>query len=151
MKMSGSLEQAITYNGEGIGLQVNVENVRSDLKPIIGFFSSRSARGYLRPLLVRGPHTGVVVEDMGTLKDVKLSLSNPSFDLGLGGFGHPSKVVDTGRGELTTGPLWFTDYCQIKIAQELFEGKRVWGDAEWIDFQSGACCEEEYLDVPEQL
>ncbi|KAI0102264.1 hypothetical protein GGR51DRAFT_527640 [Nemania sp. FL0031] len=142
--MDRSLEQAITYNGEGICLQVNVDKQKwSGLKPITGFFSSRSARTHLSPLLVQSPRTGVITEDMGTLKDVQLSLSNPAFDLGLGCFGHPSKVVDAGRGELTCGPLWWTDYYQIKIARELFEGKRIWGDDEWIDFQSGGCCEDE--------
>lgn len=78
---------------------------------------------------------------MGTLKDIRIRLSSPIFDLGLGCFGHPSKVVDTGRGELTVGPLWWTDYYQIKVAQELFEGKQVWGDEEWIDFLARGCCE----------
>lgn len=78
---------------------------------------------------------------MGTLKDVRIRFPSPTFDLGLGCFGHPSKVVDTGRGELSAGTLWWTDYYQIKTAQELFEGKQVWGDNEWIDFLTRGCCE----------
>lgn len=79
---------------------------------------------------------------MGTFKDVRLNLSNPTFDLGLGCFGSPSRVVETGRGELANGPLWWTDYRQIRTAQELFDGK-VWGDDEWIDFQMKGALEEE--------
>ncbi|KAI1160675.1 hypothetical protein F5B18DRAFT_631767 [Nemania serpens] len=103
--MDESPGHAIIYDGEGLSLQVIVDNQGwLDPKSVLGFRSSGSPRKR-RPLTIQVLRTGAITEDMGTLKDVRIRLSSPAFDLGLGCFGHPSKVVDTGHGELTVGPL----------------------------------------------
>jgi hypothetical protein len=88
---------------------------------------------------------------MGNLSADKIKLFAPSFDLGLGCFGHPSKLVETGRGELDR--LWWADHEQIKAAQEPIDGRETWGDEEWIDFLLGARAEEDSSDsdVPNTL
>ncbi|KAI3320324.1 hypothetical protein HD806DRAFT_547514 [Xylariaceae sp. AK1471] len=143
MTMAESSEQVITYGGEGIQLQVIVDNAGwSSLKPVLGF-SSRSSRTHT-PTPLDLPRTGYITEAMGTLKAVKIRLSTPTFDVGLGCFGNPSKLVETGRGELDR--LWWADHKQLKVAQELIDGRRIWGDEEWIDFQLEAREEEDSSD-----
>lgn len=136
MTMTDSPRQVLTYDGEGTCLNLEVENEGwSTLKPASGFASARYTQSQ-SPFSLRltRTHTGFLVDDLGTFKDVRVNLSNPTFDLGLGCFGNPSRVVETGRGELVNETLWWTDYSQIRTAQELFNGK-VWGDDEWINFQ----------------
>ncbi|KAI1821306.1 hypothetical protein F4861DRAFT_475877 [Xylaria intraflava] len=133
--MGESHREVISYDGEGLYVQVIRENEGwSILKPILSF-SSVPSRAH-RPASLRPSRTGVVIEDMGYL-NVKLRLSAPTFDLGLGCFGHPSKIVDTGRGEANRDMLQWTDSYQIKMAWDLFSGKAIWSDDEWIDFQLG--------------
>ncbi|KAI0113020.1 hypothetical protein F4814DRAFT_449468 [Daldinia grandis] len=65
----------------------------------------------------------------------KIRLSLSGFDSGLGCFANPSKLVETGRGELDG--LYRANLCEIKAAMELIEGSKVWEDEDWIDFQRG--------------
>ncbi|KAI1118216.1 hypothetical protein F5Y14DRAFT_447097 [Nemania sp. NC0429] len=108
--MANSFSRLITYDGDNIDLQVVIDNEGwSDLKPVLGYSSLRSSR-CPRPLTIQVPSEGVITEDMVTFKfkQVQIRLSSPTFDLGLGCFGHPTKIVETGRGELTEGPGWWT-------------------------------------------
>ncbi|KAF2965341.1 hypothetical protein GQX73_g8222 [Xylaria multiplex] len=116
--MKESLEQMISCDNDQLCLEVLVENEGwSNLKPIIGFASSRSSRTH-RPFPSRFYHAGVLPE----LEDNKLELSEPAFDLGLGCFSQLSRVV--GQDDPI---LWWTNYHEIKIAQEVFDGSRIYG------------------------
>ncbi|KAI2609964.1 uncharacterized protein GGS25DRAFT_520768 [Hypoxylon fragiforme] len=64
----------------------------------------------------------------------KVSLSDPAFDYGLGCFGNPTKLVETGKQEL--GDLFWTDFHELRTAEELREEERVWkSEEDWIRFQ----------------
>ncbi|KAI0829140.1 hypothetical protein F5Y06DRAFT_308280 [Hypoxylon sp. FL0890] len=60
--------------------------------------------------------------------------AQPVFDWGLGCFGNPSKIVDTGKEELVW--LFWKEFNEIRTAKELFDGRQVWkrGDDDWIHF-----------------
>jgi len=42
--------------------------------------------------------------------------------------------------------LWLTDALQLEVAQKLFDGKMMWSDDEWLDFQLQTGLEEESTD-----
>ncbi|KAI1271558.1 hypothetical protein F5Y07DRAFT_382617 [Xylaria sp. FL0933] len=116
--------------------QISLENeAQSVLKPILRFSSSRpSAR---HPPSLQLSRTKVVDVDMGAHKGIKISPSEPTYDLGLGQFG-PSRVDDSPVDELAP---WWASY-QVKIRREFLNGGRVDG-FEDIDLQSEAAYEEE--------
>jgi hypothetical protein len=138
-----SFVQVITYDGEGLKPEVTVEDAgwSKTLKPVLGFSTSRSLRRASCPAPVKIALTGEMIENVGALKAVKVRLPLPTFDLGLGCFGCPSKLINTGRGE--HDGLWLADALQLEVAQKLFEGKMTWSDDEWVDFQLQAWLEEE--------
>lgn len=98
--MASSIEQVITYDGEGLKPEVTVENAgwSTNLKPVISFSTSKSRRRASYPAPVKIARTGEMIENVGALKAVKVRLPLPTFDLGSGCFGCPSKLVNTGRG-----------------------------------------------------
>ncbi|KAI0539049.1 hypothetical protein GGR58DRAFT_465673 [Xylaria digitata] len=118
--MAESLEQITCCDNDQPCLEVLVENKGwSNLKPVIGFFSSRSS-GTRRPFPLRLSHAGVIPED----NKLELRLSEPAFDLGLGCFDQPSQVACASYDEPI---LWWTGYHEIKIGQEIFDGRRIYG------------------------
>ncbi|KAI1422577.1 hypothetical protein F5Y12DRAFT_612023 [Xylaria sp. FL1777] len=122
MTMADFSEQVPSSDSNRPTLQVGLENEGgSVLKPIQGFSSSRPDGPNL-PSPLQLPHTGAIMED---------SLSDPTFDLGLGCFGKLSRADDVAH-ELAP---WWSGYDQAKIAPEFFDGRQVHG-FEDIDLQS---------------
>lgn len=104
-KMTESQEPVITYKGDEIQLELTINNAGwSDPKPFLSFESSRSSPNSV-PTPLNIPRVGEMTEDTMTPRAIKIDLSMPTFDLGLGNFGGPSKQVETGRGEISVKEL----------------------------------------------
>ncbi|KAJ2988451.1 hypothetical protein NUW58_g3968 [Xylaria curta] len=80
---------------------------------------------------------------MCALNDAKLTLSNPTFDLGLGCFGHLLEMADSGRKEPAIVQWLRTDDGQTKTAQELLHGNHIREDAGRTDNQTVKSSSEE--------
>ncbi|KAI1758331.1 hypothetical protein F4782DRAFT_477507 [Xylaria castorea] len=121
-------KRVIAYQGDVSQLQVGIENEGwSTLKPVLSF-SSRSSRTHLPRPSLRLPRKLAMKADIDAPNDVNFKIYRPTFDLGLGCFGHLVKV---------------TDYHLIETVKELRHGNDVCTDEEWIGFRPGGSCEDE--------
>ncbi|KAI0421575.1 hypothetical protein F5X98DRAFT_328719 [Xylaria grammica] len=120
--MVDSFKQVTSRGRNKRYLKVIVENHGwSKLKPVLGFSSSRAPQTRRpSPLLLSRK---VAIEGVVGTRD-ELRLREPTFDLGLGCFGQPLRAADGGDSEAN---LWWTDYYRIKIPQEIFDGRRIYG------------------------
>ncbi|KAI8963221.1 hypothetical protein F5Y11DRAFT_163670 [Daldinia sp. FL1419] len=84
-----------------------------------------------KPLITQ--HQGELKEENFPRRRTKMNLSLPGFDSGLGCFGNPSKLVETGKGELVD--LYWADSYEIDAATKLTGEKVFWENEDWIDFQ----------------
>ncbi|KAI2628275.1 hypothetical protein GGS21DRAFT_528515 [Xylaria nigripes] len=127
--MAESLRQVESDNGEASYIHTIIENEGwSALQPILGFSSSTASSRARCPPSLSLQRTEVVTEDMKSPSDLRPGVSAPAFDHGLGCFGYPYKVVETGQSEPMSDSLCRADTSQIKTTQELFDGKGTWGD-----------------------
>ncbi|KAI1141674.1 hypothetical protein F5Y05DRAFT_423387 [Hypoxylon sp. FL0543] len=123
----------VDFSGEDIDLVVNVDNQGwSTSGENIEVHTFKGRRPHApKPLVL--DETVVLLEANFGLR-VTMDSPRPVFDWGLGCFGNPSKLVETGKEELVG--LFWKDFHEIRTAKELFDGHRVFkdGDDDWIHF-----------------
>ncbi|OTB00897.1 hypothetical protein M426DRAFT_26126 [Hypoxylon sp. CI-4A] len=124
--------KVICFGGEIMEPVANIDNqgwstTDGDMKP--KSFHGRRARAP-EPLII--DELDVFVDRSFELTET-MSIQQPGFDWGLGCFGNPTKLVETGKGELQN--LVPSDMAEVSAAKELFDGRQTWGDDEWIAFQ----------------
>ncbi|KAI2627086.1 hypothetical protein GGS26DRAFT_592703 [Hypomontagnella submonticulosa] len=126
----------ITNECKDVYPEVNLDNQGW---AVVGNFEVRKFRG-------RRAHAPKPLFDGGNVKFHEINfrrsrivstitLAQPGFDWGLGCFGNPTKVVETGKGELND--LHWSDFHEVRISKELAEGHEVWGRGidDWLMFQ----------------
>ncbi|KAI1410507.1 hypothetical protein F5Y13DRAFT_192372 [Hypoxylon sp. FL1857] len=124
--------KVVNFSGEDIDPVVSVDNQGwstsgEDLKT--RKFQGRRAN-VPKPLFF--DQTSVFEESNFELRVTRNSFQ-PAFDCGLGCFGNPTKLVETGKEELVN--LYWVDFNEIRTAKELFDGRQVWkGVDNWIHF-----------------
>ncbi|KAI0386302.1 hypothetical protein F5Y04DRAFT_275910 [Hypomontagnella monticulosa] len=126
----------VTNECKDVSLDLNVDDqgwaAVDDLK--VSKFQGRRAR-VPKPLLDGG---NVKFHEINFRKSrivSKVTLAQPGFDWGLGCFGNPTKLIETGKGELDR--LHWVDFHEVRISKELAEGHEVWerGYDDWLIFQ----------------
>ncbi|KAI1777366.1 hypothetical protein F4818DRAFT_457232 [Hypoxylon cercidicola] len=129
-----SYRKEVSYDGKDICLDVSIDNegwsTTSSFK--ITKFEGRR-KNIPKPLRLDGSGTYFKEESI-LFRDAIWSVSQPAFDWGLGCFGNPTKLVETGKGETTE--LCWTDFHEIRTAEEFSRDRRGFkSDDEWIHLQ----------------
>ncbi|KAI1406143.1 hypothetical protein F4819DRAFT_481957 [Hypoxylon fuscum] len=130
--MEGEFYKKVSYSGEDIHPAISIDN---DGWSATDGFEIRKFRGRRPhpPRLLRVDDESEFNEMNFQLRVSSLNCAQPGLDWGIGCFGNPTKLVETGKGELTG--LYASDFHEVRTAKELFEGNYVWTDDEWIHFQ----------------